>query len=158
MCIRDRITTSALQLRQRHPALAHIFARAVSIARLARLIAFEEEELACAFIGVNLCRQRRGVGKFQRHMAFPARLKRGDIHDDAAARIGRFAKADHQHIFGHAEIFHRARQCEGIGRDDANIRLAVDEVFGIELFGIDDGAVDIGEDFELWRDPRVIAV
>src|SRR3546814_13888505 len=38
---------------QRDALLPHIFARAVGIARLARLVALEEQELACAFIGIE---------------------------------------------------------------------------------------------------------
>ena len=91
-------------------------------------------------------------------MAFPARLERGHVHDDPAARIGALAEADHQHVFRHAEIFDCAGEREAVGRDDADIGLAVDEAPGIELFGIDHRTIDIGEDLEFGRDPRVIAV
>src|SRR5690606_41710377 len=62
----------------------HILAGAVLVGDLARLVSFQEQELAGSFIGIDFCRQRRGVGKFQRHMAFPLRLERGHIDDDAA--------------------------------------------------------------------------
>jgi hypothetical protein len=39
---------------QRDPALAHIFARAVGIADLAGLVAFQEQELAGAFVRIDL--------------------------------------------------------------------------------------------------------
>ena len=68
--------------------MPHIFARAVGIAGFARFIALEEQKLARAFIGVNLCWQWRRVGKFKRHMPLPTRLKRGDVYDNPAARIG----------------------------------------------------------------------
>src|SRR3546814_658273 len=53
------------------PALSHIFAGAVRIAGFTWLVALQEEELARAFVGVDLCGQRRGIGKLQRHMTFP---------------------------------------------------------------------------------------
>src|SRR3546814_7548195 len=89
-----------------------LFARAIGIADLARLIALQEKELARAFIGVDLGRKRRGVGKLQRHMAFPLRLQRRHVHDDAAPGIGGLAEADHQHIARDAEILDRPRQHE----------------------------------------------
>jgi hypothetical protein len=42
-----------LQLRQSYPALSHIFASAVGIAGLARLLASQKQELARAFIGID---------------------------------------------------------------------------------------------------------
>jgi Tat protein secretion system quality control protein TatD with DNase activity len=49
------------ELRQRDAPLAHIFAGAIGIARLAGLVAFEEQKLAGALVGVDLGGQRRGV-------------------------------------------------------------------------------------------------
>src|SRR3546814_3258886 len=72
------------------PALSHIFAGAVRIAGFTWLVALQEEELARAFVGVDLCGQRRGIGKLQRHMTFPARIQRSDVNDDAAAGISDF--------------------------------------------------------------------
>src|SRR3546814_6192525 len=60
------------------PALSHIFAGAVRIAGFTWLVALQEEELARAFVGVDLCGQRRGIGKLQRHMTFPARFQRSE--------------------------------------------------------------------------------
>jgi hypothetical protein len=118
----------------------------------------QEQELARALIGVDLGGKRRGVGKFQRDMAFPARFQGGDVHDDPAARIGRLTEADHQHVARDAEIFDRAGQREAVGRDHADIGLAVDEAVGREVLGIDHRRIDIGEDLELVRHARVIAV
>src|SRR5919106_46229 len=63
-----------LELRQRHALLAHIFAGAVGVAHLARLVALEEQELARAFVGIDLGRKRGRVREFERHMALPAGL------------------------------------------------------------------------------------
>ena len=91
-------------------------------------------------------------------MPFPTWLKRGHIHDDAAARIGRFAEADDQHVAWYAEIFDGPCQRETVWRDDAHVGLAVDKAFGIEFLGVDDGAVDIGENLELIGHAGVIAI
>src|SRR4051812_35640990 len=65
-----------LKLGKGHALLAHIFAGTVGVADFARLVALEEQELARAFVGVDLGRERRGVGEFESHMPFPAGLKR----------------------------------------------------------------------------------
>src|SRR3546814_2903085 len=71
------------KLGQRDALLPHIFPRAVGVARLARLVTLEEQELARAFIGIDFGGQGGGVRKFERHMPFPAGFERGDVHDDA---------------------------------------------------------------------------
>ena len=50
------------------------------------------------------------------------------------------------------------RQGERIGRDDADVRLDVDERLRVEVLRIDDGVVDVGEDLELVGDADVVAV
>src|SRR3546814_5105911 len=45
------------KLGQRDALLPHIFPRAVGVARLARLVTLEEQELARAFIGIDLDRK-----------------------------------------------------------------------------------------------------
>ena len=91
-------------------------------------------------------------------MPFPTWLKRGHIHDDAAAGIGRFTETDDQHVAGYAEIFDGPRQRKTVRRDDAHVGLAIDKAFGIKLFWVDDGAVDIGENLELIGHAGVIAI
>ena len=148
----------ALRLGQGNAGLPHVFAFAVFIGGFAHFVALEEEDLRHAFAGIDFGGQRRGVGEFERHIAFPFRLERGHVHDDAAARVGRFAQAHGEHVARNAEIFHRACQREGIGRDDAAVVFHGDKVFRVEVFGIDDGAVDVGEDFEFVGATDVVAV
>src|SRR3546814_1651379 len=102
----------------------------------------------------DVCSSDLGVRKLQRHMTFPAGLERGDIDDDAAARIGRFAEADDEYVPRDAEIFDRAGEREAVRRDDAHVGLAVDEAVRREILGVDDRAVDIGEYLEFGRDAR----
>ena len=149
---------SALRLGQGNAGLSHVFAFAVFVGGFAHFVALKEEDLRHAFAGINFGGQRRGVGKFQRHIAFPFRLERGHVHDDAAARVGGFAQAHGQHVARDAEIFHGACQREGIGRDDAAVVFHGHEVFRVEVFRIDDGAVDVGEDFEFVGAADVVAV
>ena len=75
------------------------------------------------------------------HLAFPFGFQGRDVHDDAAAGIGRLAEADHQHVAGDAEILDRVGQREGVGRDDADVGLAIDEAVLVEGFRVDDGAL-----------------
>ena len=57
----ERQPAIVLQAGQCDPLLAHIFARPVGIADLARFIALQEQELARAFIGVDFGGQGRRV-------------------------------------------------------------------------------------------------
>src|SRR6266436_3291382 len=91
-------------------------------------------------------------------MTLPFRLERRHVHDDAAARVGRLADANHQHVTWNAEILDRAREREGIGWDDANIGIAVDEAVLVEILWIDYRRVDVGEDLEIGADAGVVAV
>ena len=91
-------------------------------------------------------------------MPLPARLQRRHVDDDPAARIGRFAEADDQHVARHPEIFDRPRQGEAVGRDDADVGLAIDEAVRRKVLGIDQRIVEIGEDLEFVGDARVVAI
>ena len=91
-------------------------------------------------------------------MPFPLGLERGDIHNDAAAGIGRLADTDREHIAGDAEVLHAPGQREGIGRNNADISLDIDKRLLVELLGVDHRAVDIGEDLELVGNAEVITV
>src|SRR6185503_20654831 len=54
--------------------------------------------------------------------------------------------------------FDRPGEREAVGRDDADVGLAVDEAVRREVLGVDDRRIDVGEDLELVGDARVIAV
>src|SRR5690606_25497270 len=97
-------------------------------------------------------------GELQGHVALPLRLQRGDVDDDAAAGVGALAQAHHQHVTGDAEVLHRARQREAVGRDDALVADHVHEALRVEVLRVDDGGVDVGEDLELARAAHVVAV
>src|SRR5690606_7587730 len=146
------------ELGEGHAALAHVLAGAVGIADFARLVALKKQELAGAFVRIDLGGERRGVREFQRHVAFPFGLERGHVHDDAAAGISALAEADHQHVARDAEVLDRAGECERVGRDHADVGFAVDEAVGGEVLGVDHCAVDVGEDLELVGHPRVVAI
>ncbi len=57
-----------------------------------------------------------------------------------------------------AEVLDGARQGEGVGRDDADFAVEVDHRSRVEMLGIDDGRVDVGEDLELVGHADVVAV
>src|SRR3546814_6196980 len=90
-------------------------------------------------------------------MAFPLRLQRRHVHDDAAPGIGGLAEADHQHIARDAEILDRPRQHEAVGRDDAHRPLAIDEAVVRAIPGVAERMVDTGEELEVVRHARAIA-
>ena len=102
-----------------------------------------------AFVSVDGSGEGCRVGDFESDVAFPTGLERGDVHDDAAASVGRFADADGEHIFWNAKVFDGDGKCERIGRNDALVSFDVYEGFFIKVFGIDERVVDIGKDFEL---------
>src|SRR5690606_6270148 len=51
-----------------------------------------------------------------------------------------------------------ARQGEGVRRDDALVADHVHKTLRVEVLGIDDGGVDVGEHLELARAAHVVAV
>src|SRR5216683_3195625 len=102
------------ELGQCHAALTHIFAGTVGIGGLAGLLAAKEEKLADPLAGIDLGRQRRRVRDLDGDVAFPFRLERRHVDDDAAARIGRFAETDDEDVARHAEILDRRRQRETV--------------------------------------------
>src|SRR5215212_7242702 len=83
----------ASQLGQRDLFLL-ILVLAPTILVVACLVALEEQHLANALIRIDTCRQWRGIGYFQRHIAAPARLEWRRVKDNATARIRRFPDAD----------------------------------------------------------------
>jgi len=147
-----------LRSRQGHAALALVFAAAVGVAGGADFVGFEEQHLGHAFVGVDLGRQWCGVGKLQGHVAFPFRLQRGDVDDDAAAGVGAFAQADHQCAARDAKVLHRARQREAVGRDDAGVAFHVDKTALVEILRVHHGRVEVGEHFEFIGAAHVVAI
>src|SRR3954467_10680277 len=127
-----------LKLRQDYTGLLLVFAVLVLVAGLAGFVALEEEDLAQAFVGVDLCRQRGGVRDLERNEAFPFRLERGDVHDDAAAGVSGFAHADGEPATRNAEIFARTSQGERVRRDHDAIRLDGDERLLVKFFRVND--------------------
>src|ERR1700682_19 len=78
-------------LGQRDALLALIFAATVLVRGLADFVGLEEDYLRNALVVVDFRGQRGVVGKFQRDVAFPFRLERRDVDDDAAAGVRAFA-------------------------------------------------------------------
>src|SRR5690606_3174305 len=144
--------------RQGDAALALILATPILVRHLALLVGFEEQHLCHTLVGVDLGRQRGGVGELQGHMAFPLGFQRGDVDNDTAAGVGALAQADGQHIARDAEVFHRARQGEGIRRNDADVALDVDEALLVEVLGIHGGRVDVDEHLDLVSTAHIVAV
>jgi hypothetical protein len=95
-----------LQLGQHDSLLFLVLAGFVFVAGFAGFVALEEEDLAEALIGVDLGRQRSGIGDFQSNKAFPFGLKGSHVHDNAAAGIGGFPDADGEHVTGNLEVLH----------------------------------------------------
>src|SRR5258708_33876376 len=86
-----------LELRQHDPLLCLVLAFAVGVAGLADFVAFEEQNLAQAFVGVDAGGERRCVRDFQGDKAFPLGLKRRDVDDEAAAGVGACTHAESQY-------------------------------------------------------------
>ncbi len=138
--------------------MALIFAAAIFVGGFADFVGFKEENLGDAFVGIYLGGERGGVGELKGDVAFPLGLEGRDVDDDAAAGVGAFSETNGEDVAGYAEVFDRAREGEAVGWDDDVIVFDVKEVFGVEVFGIDDGAVDVGEEFEFVGAANVIAV
>jgi len=89
----------------------------VLIGNLAIFVGFKEQDLAEAFIRVNLRGEWRGIADFECDEAFPFWLKRRDVHDDPATGIGGFAEADGEDVSRNAEVLNRTAQRERVGRN-----------------------------------------
>ena len=59
-----------------HPSLAHILSTALLVRHFTLLVRLIEQHLRYAFIRVNLGRQWRCIGEFERDMPFPLWLQR----------------------------------------------------------------------------------
>src|SRR6266700_722451 len=105
-------TGKTSQSREDDAALRLILAFFVFVADFAIVVGLEENDLAQSFVRINLCGQRRGIADFESHEAFPLRLERRDIDDDAAARVRRLAHADSKDISRNAEILDGTRERE----------------------------------------------
>ena len=57
--------------RQGDAGLSLVFARTVFVGDGAGLVGLEKQHLRDAFVRVDFCRQRRGVGEFEGNVAFP---------------------------------------------------------------------------------------
>src|SRR5487761_16232 len=148
----------ALNPRQDDAFLRLVLPFFVFVGNLADFVRLEEEDLAQSFVRINARGQRSSVGDFQGDVAFPLRLERGYVHDDAAARVCRFSDADGEDAARNLEVFHRAGKSERIRRNDADRARELDEGSPVELFGVYDGAVDVGKNLEFVRNPKVITV
>lgn len=91
-------------------------------------------------------------------MTFPFRLKRRDIHNDAAAGVGTLANANSEDVSRDAEILNTSRERERVGRHDANIPLQIHERLRVEVLWINNGVEDFGEDLELISHAQIVAV
>src|SRR5450830_106592 len=143
---------------QRHANLSLVFAASVFVRDFADLIALKKQHLRAPLASVNFGRQGGGVAEFKRDVAFPFGLKRRDVDDDAAARVGAFAQADGEHIARNAKVLHGARQREAVGRDDAAVAMKIDKAFFVEVLRVHHSAVDVGENLELGCAANVITV
>ena len=130
---------------QGNTLLALVFTATVSIRSLTYLVRLKEQHLRHAFVGIYLCRQRRGIGELQCYMAFPLGLERRHIDDDSAACISRLAQAYGQYIPGYLEIFNRTRKRKGVRWNDANITGEIDKTVLGEILGVDHRRIDIGK-------------
>ena len=137
-----------------------VLAAPVFVADLADIIrvALEKQHLRAAFARVDFGGQRRGVAEFQGDVAFPLRLKRGHVDNDAAARIGAFAQANGEHVARDAKVLERTGQGKAVGRDDADVIMKINKALFIKVLRVHHGAVDVGEDLEFGRAADVIAI
>src|SRR5215831_135731 len=147
-----------LDLGKRNALLSLVLAAAILVRRLAHLVRLEEDHLRDAFVRVDLRGQRRRVRELERDVALPFGLERRHVDDDAATRVRRLAEADREHVPWDTEVLHGPGEREGVGGDDADVALEVDERLLVERLRVDDRRVDVGEDLEVVGAADVVAV
>src|SRR5258708_16637705 len=84
---------AGLNLRQRHALLSLVLPAAVLVGGLADFVGFDEDDLGHALVGVDLGRQRRGVGELQRDVPLPFALEWRDVVSYPPAAVGRCPRA-----------------------------------------------------------------
>lgn len=137
---------------------------AVAVGGLAGF-AFEEQQLADAFAGVDAAIGAGGVAELQGEMAFPAGFSGGGVHDDAEAGIGALAQADHGDVGRHPQQLQRHPQPVGMGGQDEVVAVVVVmerrrlQVGRVEPLRVHHRARHMPEDQELLGgEPQVVAV
>src|SRR5258706_6703500 len=85
-------------LGERHALLALVLAAAIGVRGLAHLVGLEEEHLGDALVGVDLRRERRGVGKLEGDVPLPLRFQGSYVHHNSAAGIAGFSYRHGQHV------------------------------------------------------------
>ncbi len=135
-----------------------ILALLIFVADFAIVVGLEEDDLAQSFICINLCRQRSGVADLESHETFPLRLERCDVDDDAAARVGGFTDADGQHVARNLEVLHGAGERERVRRNNAMFSVHSDETAFIEVLGVHNGVLHVGEDLVFIGNAEVVSV
>src|SRR6266404_7649460 len=100
-----------------HSPLALVFSASVFVGRLADLVRLEKYDLRYSLVRIDFGRQRRGVGKLERHKPFPLRFKGSDVHQDSASCVCTFAETHGQDVPGNAKIFDRTRQRKAVWRN-----------------------------------------
>src|ERR1700730_1351824 len=149
---------TVLELRQHDSLLILVLALTVRVTGLAHLVGLKEQYLAQPFIGVDLGRQGRRVRDLECHKALPLGFKRRHVDNDAASRISRLADTNCQHIAGNLEVFDRPRQRKRVRRHNDAVGHNRHKRPLIKGFRVDNGAVDVGKDLELVRNPQVVPV
>ena len=91
-------------------------------------------------------------------MALPFGLQWRHIHDDAAARIGRFPQANSQYIAGNTKVLNGAGQRKRIGGNDADVSLYMHKTVFIKMLGVHRRRMNVGEHFKLPRAADIVAV
>ena len=86
--------------------------------RFSTLITLEEDDLADAFVGIDLAVRVTAVGQLDGEMAPPAWLNRSHVADDSEAGVGGLANADTEYVLGHVELLLDYTECIGVGRED----------------------------------------
>src|ERR1700682_3876486 len=108
---------SVLQSRQCHAALTLVFSASVFVRGFADFVRLEKYDLRYSLIRIDLGRQRRGVGKLERHITFPFRFEGSDIHQDSASRVGALAETHGQYVSGDAKVFNRPGEGKTVWRN-----------------------------------------
>lgn len=139
--------------------LGLVFAFFVGVGNGAGFVAFEEEHLGYAFVGVQFCGAWGGVDYAHGNVTFPLRFERGYIDDNAAARIGGFAETDCNHVARYAKIFQAARDYKRVrGHQHEILRDNRLESAAVETFWIYHGGLAASEQFELVGKAHIVTI
>src|SRR6185295_10913261 len=142
-----------------YSSLILVFSFFIGIRNFTHVRGLEKNQLCDTFVGVNFRGQWSRVRNFDGEVSTPFWLKRRDIHDDTTPWVSGFANAESENVPGYSEILCTDCERKAIRRNDAIFfRINRNEGIVSKILRVNNGVVDVGENFEFAANSNVVTV